>query len=1230
MKRPTLFFLLFLGLFSSVAAQKKVAAKKYPSLFWEITGNGLKKPSYLFGTMHVSSKMAFHLSDSFYYAIRSTDAVALELNPEIWQDEMFRLQKAQINLTSFTLDKQQDYLQENSFALEKYEDKIKRALSEEPTVVNNLLYRTYEAAADFEENTYLDLYIYQTGRKLGKQPAGVENYLESEKLMMEAYTDMAKEKSKKHIDTDGESMYDIQKKVQQAYRNGDLDLMDSLQNLMNSSDAFSEKFLYLRNKIQANSIDTIMKKRSLFVGVGAAHLPGPRGVIELLRKKGYRLRPIFMQDRDASQKDEIDKMKVPVVFREDTTADGLLQYRLPGKLYRRDDARANESWQYADMNNGAYYMLTRVRTHAPMFGHSEKTVLHKVDSLLYENIPGKILKKTAITKMGYPGFDITNRTRRGDVQRYQILVTPYEVLVFKMSGNDVYAEGEEADNFFNSIKLQQHTVKMEAFEPKQGGFKIRFPCQPFEGLNKYSSDNNDTWEYECADNNHTYMVWKKTLYNYSFLEEDTFDLALMQESFKSADVISKQLSRKKGVFNNVPFLDCKYLLKDGSYVSTRAILKGPHYFMLAARSKDKKADFTKYFSSFSFTPYKYTKPEVYIDTTLKMQVLTPVRPVIDSSLQSWWQKATEDAATTDTYNSWPKSKTGIFKSDTTGESITASLTTFPRYYYSKDSTVFWEDKLQDEEWENDMVVSRKEYFRLNDSVSGYHVMLTDTGSSRCILATYYLKGNSLYKFATLTDTTAQQSEFIKSFMATASPYDKKTSTSVFSSKIDLFFADYNSKDSALSKQANAAISSIYFGKEGVAGIVNAINNLKYGDKDYFETKAKFINELGYITDSSSKGKVVAILKDLYEKNADTSSFQNPVLTALGRLKTDSSFRLLKQLLIEDPPAFDDTYEYQYLFNDLNDTPQLAKLFFPEILQLAALEDYKPAVNGLLKSLVDSGCLKAEDYESYFSKLYFDAKIEMKKQQSKDERQLQSESNDDDDDNNTDVATYSSGYGSRYGNYTAHSSALDDYAVLLMPFYDRYGTVPKFFDKMLQSKDVTVQLSAVRVLLKNKKPVADSTIASIAAKDQYRAGLLYTLEQINKKDLFPSKYRNQEIIAKSLLLGNSGYKEFADIRMVGRRVMESKGKKGNVYLFRYKVKKDDDWKMGISGMQPLNTNDISSNDDFVKLTDKKIKADEPEDAQFSEQLKRLVFEQHKSAQRFYAGDSKYDFNFEGRD
>src|SRR5580704_4220148 len=490
--------LLFLSM--SLTAQQKTE-KKYPALLWEITGNGLTRPSYLFGTMHVSSKLVFHLSDSFYLDIKNADVVALELDPQLWQDQLFRFENLQSNLRYYTQGAPNDFINERSFRLDKYEDKLRSALSDEPTVINGLLYRTYRGQADFEEDTYLDLYIYQTGRKLGKQATGVENYFQTERLVMEAAQDMMKDRKKKAPDMDGESAYDIERKTQEAYRQGDLDLLDSLEKMMEPSEAYMEKFLYRRNEIQAASIDSIVQNHSLFVGVGAAHLPGRRGVIELLRKKGYTLRPVVMPDRDATRRDDIDKIKVPVAFSNFTADDGAFSVSVPGVLHRRPESHGiDDSWQYADMSNGAYYMIGRVNTHSSFLGELDDAIRRKIDSLLYENVPGKIQKKTEITRGGYKGFDITSRTRRGDLQRYNILVTPYEIWVFKMSGNNNYVDGSEADQFFNSVRIRSNMpAGWIDFSPARGGFSVRLPGIPRQDQDRSGVDGTSRWEYEATD-----------------------------------------------------------------------------------------------------------------------------------------------------------------------------------------------------------------------------------------------------------------------------------------------------------------------------------------------------------------------------------------------------------------------------------------------------------------------------------------------------------------------------------------------------------------------------------------------------------------------------------------------------------------------------------------------------------------------------------------------------------
>ena len=52
-------------------------------------------------------------------------------------------------------------------------------------------------------------------------------------------------------------------------------------------------------------------------------------------------------------------------------------------------------------------------------------------------------------------MNIINKTRRGDIQRYNIFETPFEIFIFKMSGNGNYVEGDEAEKFFHSIELKR-------------------------------------------------------------------------------------------------------------------------------------------------------------------------------------------------------------------------------------------------------------------------------------------------------------------------------------------------------------------------------------------------------------------------------------------------------------------------------------------------------------------------------------------------------------------------------------------------------------------------------------------------------------------------------------------------------------------------------------------------------------------------------------------------------
>ncbi len=55
---------------------------------------------------------------------------------------------------------------------------------------------------------------------------------------------------------------------------------------------FTEVLLYQRNRNWVAKLKDLMPAKSLLVAVGAGHLPGDKGVINLLRKAGYTVTPI--------------------------------------------------------------------------------------------------------------------------------------------------------------------------------------------------------------------------------------------------------------------------------------------------------------------------------------------------------------------------------------------------------------------------------------------------------------------------------------------------------------------------------------------------------------------------------------------------------------------------------------------------------------------------------------------------------------------------------------------------------------------------------------------------------------------------------------------------------------------------------------------------------------------------------------------------------------------------
>jgi len=118
--------------------------------------------------------------------------------------------------------------------------------------------------------------------------------LESAALQMgifdEIPTDLQIQEILRMLDQEGVEEFQAMKK---AYLAEDLLALDEVM----TSNAMMKEWEHLilsdRNKQWVKDLAPVMPEKSLFIAVGAGHLPGEEGVIELLRKEGFRVTPVL-------------------------------------------------------------------------------------------------------------------------------------------------------------------------------------------------------------------------------------------------------------------------------------------------------------------------------------------------------------------------------------------------------------------------------------------------------------------------------------------------------------------------------------------------------------------------------------------------------------------------------------------------------------------------------------------------------------------------------------------------------------------------------------------------------------------------------------------------------------------------------------------------------------------------------------------------------------------------
>ncbi len=1140
-----------------LSAQDTTATKKkeHKGLLWEISGNGLTETSYLYGTMHVSGRIAFHLGEEFFAGLSAVDAIALESNPIIWLDEIVESRYADNYLGRFGIQSQiYRGFYKKAFEIDVPEKKnYAYALSSNHYLANWMLYRENARNKEFEEDTFLDMFIYQAGSKNNKPVYSLEDFKQTSAFsMMSRIPDTEPKETSEWYKklTKEKSFYEI---LEDAYRDQDLDMLDSLQRETSSVNSMNY-MLYLRNEIMADNIDSIMQSgTSLFIGIGAAHLANDKGVIGLLRAMGYTLKPATrtFSDKAKAEKERLSKMKKSVPF-SNNFVNEFFTVNVPAKVYETPSGDNERQFFCPELTNGTFYTFKILSTYGFLKGAQSTDYQAKIDSLLFENIPGKIESKKQITNNGYNGLDIVNKTKTGDYQRYQIFFTPINVMIFKMGGKHEFVK-KESDKFFSSLKLTPLTSKWATVSTIKNDFTVELPSYYQIKANTKVTSMYSHPEIEAYDESTKvyYLLKRASLHDFGFIEEDNYELDRIPRKFcKELKIDSVDTWQDSNAINPTGYGSAR--TADSSYLSMKVIIKGAYYYFLATVSPTEVKD-NKFFDSFKLSDFKYAFDfEERIDSTLNFKVqsnfISP-NPYTQMIRKGYDRRRNRKQTEDKSYLS--KNKNETYYSENF-ERVKVEYDKFHRYKYVKHVDTIFDRETRYFADRESLVVNNKKR-GISNNFEYLDAMFTDTNSNRVIRKKFILDRGTLYTLTTNIDSVSNNSEFINKFYSTFTPYDSTDQLSVTDSKSELFFNALESGDSLETERALKSVQRwVRFQDKDAEKLMHYISNYGFPTK-HIEAKAQMISDLGNLNNE----KILPFLTDLYDKSEDTAMYQIAVLKALSKQQTKKSSKEMVRLIEKDIPLSSSGWGTSSIFYSFYDTLSLTKYLYPALLDYTFVDDYKRPIYDLMIRAVDSNELKARAYRKEYKQILREAKIELKSQISSEQAAQAKEDN-----NNY----YYSSYKNK-GNYK-----LVRYARLLMPYYKK-SAVKEFFVKMNRVQDYEVQTD-INCMLIQRGISVDDKMWNYLAEDVVNKVYLYrSLKEIDRLDLFPKEHLSQEMICKSIMYDRGFNFKKDTIEFIKKIKVTVKGKEGYVYFFKTKGEKDDNWDLDYIGLQPLDENEI---------------------------------------------------------
>ena len=292
--KKSLYLIVFLLSVTFVQAQ----------LVWKITGKELKHPSYLFGTHHLIPLSFLDSVPGLYKAFNQCDLVVGEMVMNNI-DATAKIQKAAMLPEHIKIS---DLLSDSDYVM--VEKELKSVLKfglKEVSMMNPALIQTiyemeiYKKQIGYSDDSQSDSYFQMVATEKGKQVIGLETIEEQIEVL---FGDKNYERQASLlIETvrNKDSVLLEMKHINNLYKQGNLNQLIELSkkrgNTMDMTDEEYDRLIDKRNVKWTTKLPTYLEQSSCFIAVGALHLGGKNGLIQLLENEGYKEKPLTDKEK---------------------------------------------------------------------------------------------------------------------------------------------------------------------------------------------------------------------------------------------------------------------------------------------------------------------------------------------------------------------------------------------------------------------------------------------------------------------------------------------------------------------------------------------------------------------------------------------------------------------------------------------------------------------------------------------------------------------------------------------------------------------------------------------------------------------------------------------------------------------------------------------------------------------------------------------------------------------